>query len=198
MLIEQETGYPAEGEVKITIHLNKSESFPLRFRIPSWSMQTEMIVNGDSVYPEPGEYCIIERLWKDGDVVELSLDFSPHFWAGAENRTDHISVYTGPILLAVDERFNTIFLKNEVFDLEQMKLDVPTLEMTKTTLELIPEYPEPIVLYTIKTSGGDEIVLCDFATAGMSGTRYTTWIPATGIQSINYDDGAAKWIGWRK
>ena len=46
--ILQETDYPSNGAVKITLSLKKSEKFRLNLRIPRWSANTAVKVNGNS------------------------------------------------------------------------------------------------------------------------------------------------------
>ena len=87
----QETRYPWDGAVKITVHPDKPGRFAMNVRVPGWargealpgdlyrfadasSDPVTLKVNGQSVpvAPEKG-YARIDRAWKAGDVVELSL-----------------------------------------------------------------------------------------------------------------------------
>jgi len=198
LIIQQETNYPAEGNIKITILAEKTESFALRLRVPSWSKDTSVKVNGNSVQARAGSYLSVEREWKNGDTIELNFDMSPHFWKGAENRSEQISIYVGPLLLAADERFNESAIRNNKTDPEKIKLKLSGMKLTKAQSGAIPSYPDPIVLYKLKCTDGKEIMLCDFATAGMSGTKYATWLPVSDAQAISGGTGTAIWTGrWR-
>ena len=46
--ITEETDYPFSDRVRITVHCNETLSFPLHFRIPSWSNQAEVSIAGET------------------------------------------------------------------------------------------------------------------------------------------------------
>lgn len=72
--VRQETNYPWEGNVKMTVSLSKPREFALNLRIPGWCNAYRIKVCGDRVNPECVKgYARIERKWSDGDEVELDL-----------------------------------------------------------------------------------------------------------------------------
>ena len=73
VILNTETKYPKYGKVKITLTLDTPESFELAIRNPSWSKDTKLFVNGESAEVNEG-YVKTERLWKDGDTIEIELD----------------------------------------------------------------------------------------------------------------------------
>ncbi len=68
-----ETQYPKYGDVKIEVKLEKDTAFNLSLRNPAWSKQTKLLVNGEEVKINDG-YISVNRTWKNGDVIELTLD----------------------------------------------------------------------------------------------------------------------------
>ena len=66
--------YIGEGEVVIKVLTAKSEEFSIDLRIPSWSNQPQVQVNGEVYFAEQG-YCKITRKWQNGD--EICLAFHP-------------------------------------------------------------------------------------------------------------------------
>jgi DUF1680 family protein len=84
--IVQETGYPWDGNVALTVNPKESRAFTIRVRVPN--RQTSALyratpavdgvravrVNGSAVQPtiEHG-YAVLERTWKAGDRIELDL-----------------------------------------------------------------------------------------------------------------------------
>ena len=77
--------------------------------IPAWSATTTVTVNGEAVENvAPGRYVTIERTWTPGDVIELTLDMTPRALRGDEHVDYGSSLYHGPLLLAYDQKFNTI------------------------------------------------------------------------------------------
>lgn len=88
----QQTEYPWDGRVRLTVSPNRTSEFALCLRIPGWAAgrpvpsdlyrfaKTETVpvglkVNGRTTAPAPGEdgYVHIGRCWQAGDVVELDL-----------------------------------------------------------------------------------------------------------------------------
>ena len=70
---ETSTNYPVDGNVKITLNLDKNESFEVLVRNPLWSKTTKVKVNGKEYAVNEG-YIPIVREWADGDVIELDID----------------------------------------------------------------------------------------------------------------------------
>ena len=67
------TRYPVEGSIHVEITTKKPEDFELAIRIPTWSKQTRVSVNGESLAVGEG-YVRIQREWNTGDYVDISLD----------------------------------------------------------------------------------------------------------------------------
>jgi DUF1680 family protein len=77
--IEQSTQYPFDGAVALRMELEqepeRAAHFALRLRIPSWAGSASVKVNGRPATAAvvPGTYCVLERAWNSGDLVELNL-----------------------------------------------------------------------------------------------------------------------------
>ncbi|HRI89168.1 MAG TPA: glycoside hydrolase family 127 protein, partial [Candidatus Hydrogenedentes bacterium] len=108
--IGQDTEYPREGKVTLKLSVEKQETFPILLRIPRWSTKSSCVVNDKRVDAAivPGTYLTLEQEWKTGDVIELELDFTPHFLEGGESFANTVSFYRGPILYAYDARYNSL------------------------------------------------------------------------------------------
>ena len=79
--IKQDTDYPRNSVVDLTVSITKTETFALSLRIPHWSDKTRVQVNGTDVdNVRSGSYLKIERNWKTGDTVRIELDFGLQFW----------------------------------------------------------------------------------------------------------------------
>ncbi len=68
-----ETAYPKCGKVKITLELDKPESFKLAVRVPEWSKKTKIKLCGKAVKVSAG-YTVIDAEFKSGDTVDVELD----------------------------------------------------------------------------------------------------------------------------
>jgi uncharacterized protein len=107
--LTQSTDYPCEGSIALTLSLPRPERLTLRLRIPAWSHATRVRLNGDPLAgAQGGSYLPIERVWHDGDRIDLELDMPPRAWVGAREAAGKVSLYRGPLLLAYDRRFNAL------------------------------------------------------------------------------------------
>jgi DUF1680 family protein len=166
--LTEETDYPRSGLVRIRVTPDQARRFALRLRIPHWSAQSKVNVNGEPVsHVERGRYLELTREWKPGDTIELSLDFSPRFWAGERERAGLASLYRGPILMTYDRRFNTLDAR-DLPVLDARACDGKRIVTTGTL--------QPIVLCEYGSADGQKIRLCDFASAGADGSPYRSWL----------------------
>jgi uncharacterized protein len=168
--LTQNTDYPRQGHIEITVGLSQAERFALRLRIPGWSRKTQVWVNGVAVEGVvTGQYLKLEREWRDGDTIALELDMSLRTWAGEREAAGKVSLYRGPLLLAYDRRFNAM-------DPD----DIPTLDLARLDARPVSwtgSWPEPWLLLSLRAADGRELRLCDFASAGVAGTPYRSWLP---------------------
>ena len=106
--INQETNYPWDGEITLTLRMPKTSPFSLYLRIPGWSEDATISVNGrpvDDDFP-PGEYACIHRIWSDEDVVSLSLPMETQrleAHPGVTNDLGHVALCRGPIVYCLEE-----------------------------------------------------------------------------------------------
>jgi hypothetical protein len=103
----QETGYPWDETVKITLKRAPGASFAIRMRIPSWADGASVGINGNPFgeRPVPGTYLELNRAWKEGDVVELVLPMRVRLVEGhprVETTRNHLAVFRGPILYCLE------------------------------------------------------------------------------------------------
>ncbi|RZL49554.1 MAG: glycosyl hydrolase [Pedobacter sp.] len=119
--ISQETTFPNSETTKFTIITAKPKSFAIHFRYPGWVGVSELkiTVNGkqQTVQKNAAGYAVVNRLWKNGDVVMITLpmqtkaEFLP-------DQSDYISFVHGPIVLAAE--IDTLKPKNLLADGSRM------------------------------------------------------------------------------
>ena len=98
--IRENTDYPNEEQVRLELSLSQPTVFPLHLRIPSWSVEPDVSVNGEKVgVPVPGEIMIIEREWAEGDSVLLDFPMQISVSRWFENS---VSIERGPLVYALD------------------------------------------------------------------------------------------------
>lgn len=72
MVVEQVSDYPFRQTVSITVKPQRALAFPLRLRMPAWSQDTRIMVNGKTIKASSG-FTTIERTWTSGDVIEIAF-----------------------------------------------------------------------------------------------------------------------------
>lgn len=168
-----DSGYPLSGSVKIRFELSEPREFLVCVRIPRWAENPVLRVGNESVQTHAGSHSPIAHTWKNGDVIHLH--FEPMLWTqtGDLNQDGRVSIYRGPILLAWDQEHNDFDEENmPVVDVERLKESKVTIPDSKG--EIISK---PWVVVDVPVADGN-LRLCDFASAGMNGTRYRSWLPA--------------------
>ena len=176
--VTQKTEFPVDGRLIIQVAPEKKQAFVVKVRIPGWSRENTVAVNGawDGETPQPGTYLSIAREWEKGDTIALSFDMGTRYWAGeGPERGGRMALYRGPLLLAADAYNNEV----EIADLAPISaenLDLrPVNVVPRTGLTPNP----PMGLWEIATDSGAAVRLCDFASSGAQGTEYAAWLPAS-------------------
>lgn len=122
--IKQETRYPWDGDVKITIDPEHSAEFTLNIRIPGWAQnrpvpssdlyrylnrseeEVTLKVNGEQIALDmESGYAQIRRRWRRGDVVELDLPMPVRRVICNENVKDNrgkVALERGPLVYCAE------------------------------------------------------------------------------------------------
>jgi DUF1680 family protein len=105
--VKQETDYPWSGAVKLTVSPASPAEFAVFVRIPGWSRQNEVKVNGKAVSgARAGEYLALRRRWSAGDTIELNFDMSTHMVranaAVVEDR-GRVAFQRGPVVFCMEK-----------------------------------------------------------------------------------------------
>jgi DUF1680 family protein len=94
----EETQYPFRGTIRLTVNPASPLPFPLSLRIPAWAVSAAITVNGKpEPQPKAGEFAQINRTWRAGDRVELTLPMRPRVtrWFN-----DSAAVERGPLVFS--------------------------------------------------------------------------------------------------
>lgn len=106
--MKQETEYPWNGRVKLTISSPMTKE--IRMRIPGWCKTYTLLVNGKRMKAgtEKG-YAVLQRSWKAGDVVTLNMEM-PVEMVSADPRVKQDvgkrAVQRGPLVYCMEEADN--------------------------------------------------------------------------------------------
>ncbi|WP_254529697.1 MULTISPECIES: beta-L-arabinofuranosidase domain-containing protein [unclassified Sphingobacterium] len=101
--ITQTTSYPKQNSTRLDIKGNGK--FAVKVRVPNWATKGFFVkINGQDqkVEAKPGTYLAIERDWKNGDNIELTMPFDFHL-DPVMDQPNIASLFYGPILLAAQE-----------------------------------------------------------------------------------------------
>jgi hypothetical protein len=101
--LAEDTQYPFEDTIRLKLTTPEAVDFPLYLRVPRWCNGAAVKVNGvpQKVAARPLSYIVVDRTWKTGDTVDLTLpmDVSVKTWA---RNKGSVSVNYGPITFSVD------------------------------------------------------------------------------------------------
>ena len=83
--LTQQTDYPWDDLVRITVDAAPAQEVALMLRIPGWCDAAALSINGEPQEAPltAGSYVEVKRGWKAGDVIELSLPMRPRMIKGA-------------------------------------------------------------------------------------------------------------------
>jgi uncharacterized protein len=143
----QNTNYPWDGNVDITINPSLEREYSILVRIPGWarneaipgglyqfmgksSKQASISINNESfAFDIQKGYAVIKRNWKAGDVISLNLPMEPRRLAANENVIDdknRVSIQRGPIVYCaegVDNSQKVISLKYDTLSVLKTHFD---------------------------------------------------------------------------
>ena len=114
----QETDYPWDGDVKITLRLPRAAKLDLMLRVPGWCRQHKATLNGKPVAGAIAKgYLRLRREWKDGDVVKLSLAMPVERVAAHPSVIDDVgkvALQRGPIVYCLEQCDNAAPVRSVV------------------------------------------------------------------------------------
>ena len=107
LVLRQTTEYPWKPTVDIAVSPQAPQEFTLFVRIPGWSKQNSVTVNGKTVEGvTAGQYLPIKRRWTSGDKVVLSFDMRPqvvHANPAVADDRGRIAFQRGPIVYCMEQ-----------------------------------------------------------------------------------------------
>lgn len=173
------TKYPEDGRISVGVIPAKPAEFTLRFRIPPWSINTSIRING-AQYPAvlADGYAKVRREWRTGDQVDLELDMRTRLVEFPGDRIKpalerHVALMRGPVLLARDIRLG----QPNIHD------PVGIAAGSDGCVTAVPrEGPKGMWLtFDITSAGGEVIRMGDYSSVGQTWQKETSdfrvWLP---------------------
>ena len=104
----QETDYPWQGTVRISVDKAPPQPFAIRLRIPGWAESAEIKINGEPAgeQAQPGTYAVLGAVWSPGDVIGLSLPMTVQLLQAhpkVEEARHQVAVRRGPVVYCLEE-----------------------------------------------------------------------------------------------
>lgn len=133
--LSQETNYPWDGKIKISIKEIGNKAYSLFLRIPSWTHDAQVTINGktENVKAVSGTYAEISRVWKKGDVIELNLPMEATLIEAnplVEENRNQVAVKRGPIVYCLESTdlpgksiFNAFIPASTKFEAKPINID---------------------------------------------------------------------------
>ena len=190
LTLNTRTTYPVGGNISISVDLEEAESFELLLRIPEWSKQNSLKLNGEEISISPTETCSgyvsLDREWIPGDTIELVLDMRTEsirpipygnqvlmnhvVWGGnymipTYDEEDplakyHLALRRGPIVLAQENRLG--YSVDEPVDI--LVGEDGYVDVTFPEKEIAPY--ENILEVEVPLTDGSKMHVTDYASAG--------------------------------
>lgn len=183
--LNMSTDYPIDGKIVATITIPKKERFSINLRIPEWSRETKIKINGKIIKEKvvSGSYAKLDREWSDQDQIELLFDMTSHIVAAPSGVPD-AAIQRGPIVLAFDSRLVPFRHGVDTPPMYRYKFQNNgdnTIDVTLVNQPPVKEIWMTFQVPVVDEAGKrHELPMCDYASAGNSwqeGNLFRVWIP---------------------
>jgi len=112
--ITEETDYPFNGSVKLTISADKAVRFPIDLRIPGWADSITIKFKSKTISAKGGKSYKINEKWMNGDQITIEIPMNIR----VENRYNKsISILRGPLYfsLRIDKEYKKVTINYDNF-----------------------------------------------------------------------------------
>jgi DUF1680 family protein len=105
--VEQDTQYPWNGTVRLTLTPAHAQTFTLHVRVPGWCEQYSIAINGEvqAITTDQGGYLAILRAWQPGDRVDFTMEMPVQpVWANPAVRQleGRVAIQRGPVVYCLE------------------------------------------------------------------------------------------------
>ncbi|UVI30458.1 glycoside hydrolase family 127 protein [Paenibacillus spongiae] len=164
--LKQQTAYPWEGAVGISVTPERESAFAIRLRIPEWCRNYSILVNNQPVeYRIMNGYAVIEKTWSLGDAIVLDLDMPVDLIEAhpyVRTHADKVAIKRGPMLYCLESVDNDrsvdgiVLYKREALDREK-RLNRKISNAPDFRTEYVQDFFDGAVILRTKDSGGNTI-----------------------------------------
>jgi DUF1680 family protein len=103
--LKQQTRYPWDGEVLLTVEEAPTSEFSLFLRIPQWAKGATVRIGDETHQAPPSKYFEVRRVWQSGDSIVLQLPMEARLTVAhpyAMENAGRVAVERGPLLYCVE------------------------------------------------------------------------------------------------
>lgn len=103
--IAQQTAYPWQDRIALTLHPTTPVDFTLALRVPSWAAGATVQVNAEPATPAQTGYVELQRRWRAHDTVILTLPLPPRLLIShprVENNLGRVALLRGPLVYCIE------------------------------------------------------------------------------------------------
>jgi DUF1680 family protein len=166
-----ETRFPVDGNVSITVTPAIETKFKLQLRIPYWATGFSVSVNKVKQTVNSTEMAAIDRLWKNGDKVDVSFSMPVKILDGGKSYPGQVALKRGPQVLAFDQSLNKT-------DAAKVSISAESVQL-KEVEGVLPQGWIGTQAYQIDAMANGapvKIILVPFCDASQSGGVVSTWL----------------------
>ncbi|MNK47157.1 Non-reducing end beta-L-arabinofuranosidase [compost metagenome] len=157
--LTQETDYPWDGKIKITMKESAGKAYSIFLRIPAWTHDAKISINGkaEQIQAVPGTYAEINRVWKKGDRIDLNLPMEAVLIEAnplVEENRNQVAVKRGPVVYCLESTdlpgksiFNAFVPASTKFEAQTMDIDGARVMALTGTAKIVAPNSWKNVLY---------------------------------------------------
>jgi uncharacterized protein len=151
--LKQETRFPEQQGTTITVASKSPAQLAVNLRIPYWAKGGSVKINGTPLpaFSSPSSYLTLDRVWKTGDKIELSLPMALHIDSMPDDESMQAAMY-GPLVLAgrfdavtKDMTYTGMGPKSEA----QSKVPDIVADATRPTGWIEPDSKQPLMFHAV-------------------------------------------------
>jgi len=112
--ITEETDYPFNGSVKLTIGTKNAVRFPIDLRVPGWADALTIKYKDNTVQVKGSTHYTINEKWKNGDQISIEIPMEMRIERRYNNS---LSLLRGPLYfsLRIDKEFKSVKINYDNF-----------------------------------------------------------------------------------
>jgi hypothetical protein len=153
--------YPRSGALLLHVEPKHDAKFPLQLLVPEWTKSFKAEIGSTVLFGKPGKFLTVEREWKRGDSIKISLDMTAATLSDNDHRGE-VVIQRGPEILCLVKGRST---ENDISNV--------TIPVGPLSLKLVDEDD---VTYELQGDGPGKTQELTFVPLAEAETPYRLWI----------------------